>query len=165
VGSSRKGTNDEGSDAAGSGVLPVHNAKVHRKSGKAARRNKDLLKPFKAYAFQGKRETSKVKRETSKVKRETSKLLPLKLSKAGVKREKTKIAATKKIKVTSNKKNSNKQKNKRKKKNKMITVIAIFAIVITLVASELYLVYSNYKETAELKIINEKTKKLNYSSR
>ncbi len=47
----------------------------------------------------------------------------------------------------------------------MITVIAIFSIIITLVASELYLVYCNYKETADLKIISERTKKLNYSSR
>jgi hypothetical protein len=44
VGSSRKRTNDEGSDAAGSGALPVHSAKVHRKSGKAAGRSEDILK-------------------------------------------------------------------------------------------------------------------------
>lgn len=79
--------------------------------------------------------------------------------------QKAQITTKKKNKVSINNNNSNKQKNKRKKRSKMITVIAIFAIVITLVASELYLVYSNYKETAELKIINEKTKKLNYSSR
>ncbi len=47
----------------------------------------------------------------------------------------------------------------------MITVIAIFTIILTLVASELYLVYSNYKETASLKIIENKSKNLNYSSR
>jgi uncharacterized protein YxeA len=47
----------------------------------------------------------------------------------------------------------------------MITVIAIFAIIITLVASELYLVYKNYQETASLKRINNNYEKLNYSSR
>lgn len=47
----------------------------------------------------------------------------------------------------------------------MITVIAIFTIILTLVAGELYLVYSNYRETAGLKITEDKTKKLNYSSR
>jgi hypothetical protein len=41
----------------------------------------------------------------------------------------------------------------------MLTVFAILAIIITLVASELYLVYSNYRETAKLKTIK------NYSSR
>lgn len=144
MGSSGKGTINEGSDAAGSGVLPVHNAKVHRKSGKAARGNKDLLKAKKA-----KVNPAKQKSGTAEKRR----------------RQKAKITTKKKNKVSIKNNNSNKQKNKRKKRSKMITVIAIFAIVITLVASELYLVYSNYKETAELKIINEKTKKLNYSSR
>ncbi len=41
----------------------------------------------------------------------------------------------------------------------MLTIIAILAIVATLVISELYLVYKNYKETAHLKAIK------NYSSR
>jgi hypothetical protein len=44
VGSSGKRTNNEGSNAAGSGALPVHNSKVHRKSGKTAGRSEDLLK-------------------------------------------------------------------------------------------------------------------------
>ncbi len=41
----------------------------------------------------------------------------------------------------------------------MLTVFAIFAIVATLVVSELYLVYKNYKESADLKASK------NYSSR
>lgn len=47
----------------------------------------------------------------------------------------------------------------------MITVIAIFTIIISLVAGELYLVYRNYQETASLKRINENYEKVNYSSR
>ncbi len=47
----------------------------------------------------------------------------------------------------------------------MIIVIAIFTIITTLVASELYLVYRNLRETAKLKRINESYKNLNYSSR
>jgi len=41
----------------------------------------------------------------------------------------------------------------------MLTIFAITAIIATLVVSELYLVYKNYKETADLKAIK------NYSSR
>jgi hypothetical protein len=47
----------------------------------------------------------------------------------------------------------------------MITVIAIFSIVATLILSELYLVYRNYRAGAELKNINNDVKNLNYSSR
>ena len=47
----------------------------------------------------------------------------------------------------------------------MITVISIFAIILILIASELYLVYSNYKETAFLKSIQDNPENLNYSSR
>ena len=47
----------------------------------------------------------------------------------------------------------------------MITVIAIFTIISTLVIGELYLVYRNYRETADLKIIKNSAKNLNYSSR
>ncbi|GEM_PF-1565414 len=47
----------------------------------------------------------------------------------------------------------------------MITVIAIFSIIITLVASELYLVYKNYKEGIEIKNMRNDIKNLNYSSR
>jgi hypothetical protein len=47
----------------------------------------------------------------------------------------------------------------------MITVIAIFSIVITLVLSELYLVYKNYRIGAEIKNLQNDDKILNYSSR
>ncbi|NOS84413.1 MAG: hypothetical protein HOP31_04655 [Ignavibacteria bacterium] len=47
----------------------------------------------------------------------------------------------------------------------MITVIAIFSIVATLIVSELYLVYRNYRVGAELKNLNNDVKNLNYSSR
>ncbi len=47
----------------------------------------------------------------------------------------------------------------------MITVIAIFSIVITLVLSELYLVYKNYRLGAEIKNLQNDGKILNYSSR
>ena len=40
--------------------------KYTRKSGKTAGGSKDILKPFKAYAFQGRREKSIVKREHEK---------------------------------------------------------------------------------------------------
>ncbi|KXK56308.1 MAG: hypothetical protein UZ05_CHB002000225 [Chlorobi bacterium OLB5] len=42
----------------------------------------------------------------------------------------------------------------------MLTVISIFTIIFTLIAGELYMVYKNYKETA-----NTESKDLNYSSR
>lgn len=42
----------------------------------------------------------------------------------------------------------------------MLTVISIFAIIFTLIAGELYLVYKNYKETPKTE-----NKNLNYSSR
>ena len=45
----------------------------------------------------------------------------------------------------------------------MITVIAIFSIIFTLIAGELYAVYSSYRE--DIKEKNEALKKLNYSSR
>lgn len=47
----------------------------------------------------------------------------------------------------------------------MITVIAIFSIVATLVVSELYLVYRNYRAGLEIKNPNNDVKNLNYSSR
>jgi cell division protein FtsL len=47
----------------------------------------------------------------------------------------------------------------------MITVIAIFSIVVTLVVSELYLVYKNYRVGAEIKNLQNDVKILNYSSR
>ncbi len=47
----------------------------------------------------------------------------------------------------------------------MITVISIFAIISVLVASELFLVYKNYRESVKLKAIRNDYRNLNYSSR
>jgi hypothetical protein len=63
VGSSKKRTFNEGNNAAGSRTIPVHNAKVHRKSRKAKCGSEDILK----------RETSK-KAKVKKQKKITRKI-------------------------------------------------------------------------------------------
>ncbi len=47
----------------------------------------------------------------------------------------------------------------------MITVISIFAIIFTLVAAELLMVYKNYRENTLHSAEKKKIENLNYSSR
>ena len=75
MGSGKKRTLDEGTNAAGGRTVSVHNAKVHRKPRKAASTGEDLLEREKAGV---KRETSNVKRKKDKSNKKKIKTINIK---------------------------------------------------------------------------------------